>query len=104
MKAVHVFFAALAGILFFVIQVALFAAHATTIYWAWQISRSIIATVLTLVFPVIAQFWWAWRAWGMTGSFLNIFTLMILGVMALYIIQIIFVTIAAATEPKEKYE
>lgn len=76
----------------FIINIACLGVHVATTYFAYK-AVGFWAAVLTFVSPPVSELWWAFDAWMETGIFLNLFTLMILGIIALYVFQLVLVTL-----------
>ena len=100
MRLIHTILFGVTALLFGGINLSLLVVHVVTTYYAWVVSDSILAGVITFFTPPFSQLWWAFTTWMQTGIFLNLFTLMILGVIVLYVVQIVLTVLLALTEPK----
>lgn len=100
MRHIHIILAGLTALLYGGIKLALLVVHVATTYYAWVISDSVLAGVITFFTPPFSEIWWAFSTWMQTGVFLNLFTIMIIGVIALYVGQIVLAALLVLTEPK----
>jgi hypothetical protein len=73
------------------------ALHLFTVFVAYSAS-GFFAALLTLIFPVMAQIYWIYNIWANTGVFLNLFTLLNLAYVGLWVVIIFFSAIAAALD------
>lgn len=79
--------AATAGILYIILGIAGLLLHLWTILISLG-EKGIIAALVTLVAPVLAELYWSVLSWRMTGTFLNTYTLAIVGYLILFMIVI----------------
>lgn len=104
MRHIHTIFAGLAALLYGGIKLSLLVVHVVTTYYAWVISDSVWVGVITFFTPPFSEVWWAFSAWMQTGVFLNLFTLMIIGIIALYVVQAMLAMLFLSTEPKAEQQ
>ena len=100
MRTVHLVLAFICSLMYGAIMLALFVVHVATTFLAYQIA-GLLPAIVTFFTPPFSEIWWAISTWWQTGVVLNLFTLMIIGVIALYVLQMIFALLLVATEPKE---
>lgn len=99
MRAIHIMLAGVAGIGFMVINVVMLVVHVGTTFLVFQ-GWGFWPALITFFTPPVSEIWWAISVWWHTGVFLNLFTLMICGVIALYLVQMVLAVLVAATEPQ----
>ena len=62
--------------------------HVWTIVIAY-LASGLMASVLSFIFPVLAQLFWGYAMWNATGTFLNAYCLALIGYAGLWAIVVI---------------
>jgi hypothetical protein len=64
----------------------------------------IVGALATLVFPGLAEIYWAIVAWSMTGTFANTYTLTVVGYAALFVVLLCIAGIVGYFSSKSEQE
>lgn len=103
MRLLHLILVNICSIGYVILKIAYVVVHFATTIFVYKFIGTWSA-VITFFTPPFSEIWWAILLWWRTGEVLNIFSILIFGIIALNIIQLIFAAAMVATGPKDDYD